>query len=149
MGFEVGRGLLGFDRADPQTAGTLASCAQAISALAGRRLMAMVEPFVSHRVDGAVRNDLTPDAMVKAISIASGLGTTSAYTWLKVPVVEDMERVMAASSLPAVLLGGEVAAVPDAMFGTWREALKRPTVKRIAAGLALLYPPDGDRATAG
>ncbi len=148
MGFEGGKMLLRVDPSAPATAGTLDSCAQAISALAGRRLMAMVEPFVSHRVDGAVRNDLTPDAMVKAISIASGLGTTSAYTWLKVPVVEDMERVMAASSLPAVLLGGEVAAVPDAMFGTWREALKLPTVKGIVAGRSLLYPPDGDVATA-
>ena len=43
---------------------------------------------------------------MKAISIASALGTTSAYTWLKVPIVEDMERVMAASTLPALVLGG-------------------------------------------
>ena len=43
---------------------------------------------------------------MKAISVASALGTTSAYTWLKVPVVEDMERVLAASTLPALILGG-------------------------------------------
>ena len=50
--------------------------------------MAMIEPFISHRVDGRVRNDLAPEAMIRAVAIASGLGTTSAYTWLKVPVVD-------------------------------------------------------------
>ena len=27
--------------------------------------MAMVEPFISHRVDGRVRNELTADAMIR------------------------------------------------------------------------------------
>jgi hypothetical protein len=148
MGFDGGKMLLRVAPDDPATADTLESCARAVTALASHRLMAMVEPFVSHRVDGVVRNDLTPDAMIRAIAIASGLGTTSAYTWLKVPVVDDMERVMAASSLPALLLGGEVAADRDAMFGTWREALKLPTVKGIVAGRSLLYPPDDDVASA-
>ena len=53
--------------------------------------VAMVEPFW---------NDTSPEGAMRAISIASALGTTSAYTWLKVPIVEDMERVMAATTLP-------------------------------------------------
>ena len=84
-----------------------------MSDLAARQLMAMIEPFISHRADGRVRNDLAPEAMIRALTIASGLGTTSAYTWLKVPVVKDMEQVMAASTLPALLLGGEVADDPE------------------------------------
>ena len=54
----------------------------------GTRLMAMVEPFISHRVDGRVRNELTAEAMIRAMTVAAGLGTTSAYTWLKVPIVD-------------------------------------------------------------
>ena len=73
----------------------------------------MIEPFIAHRDGGRVRNDLSPEAMMRAISVASGLGGTSAYTWLKVPVVPDMERVMAASTLPALLLGGEVPDDPE------------------------------------
>jgi hypothetical protein len=76
--------------------------------------------------------------------VAAGLGATSAYTWLKVPVVEDMERVMAATTLPALILGGEVSADPDAAFDRWRQALKLPTVKGLVIGRSLLYPPDGD-----
>jgi len=100
MGFDGGKMLLRIDPNDPATADTMQACARAVSDLAGRGLIAMVEPFIVHRVDGRVRNDTSPEAMMLALTIASGLGTTSAYTWLKVPVVRDMERVMAASTLP-------------------------------------------------
>uniref|UniRef100_UPI003557E4CD Cgl0159 family (beta/alpha)8-fold protein n=1 Tax=Actinomadura luteofluorescens TaxID=46163 RepID=UPI003557E4CD len=108
-GLDGGKMLVRVDESDPASVRTLEACAGAVSELAGRGLMAMVEPFISRRVEGRVRNDLSPEAMTRAITIASGLGETSAYTWLKVPVVADMERVMAASTLPALLLGGEVA----------------------------------------
>ena len=147
-GLDGGKMLLRIDPEDPATAPTMQACANAVSDLAGRRLMAMVEPFISHRVDGRVRNDLTPDAMTRAITVASGLGATSAYTWLKVPVVDEMERVMAASSLPALLLGGEVPEDPDAAFESWQKALALPTVKGIVAGRSLLYPSDDDVAGA-
>jgi hypothetical protein len=148
MGFDGGKMLLRIGPGDPVTADTMQACAQAVSDLAGRRLMAMVEPFIAHRVDGRVRNDLSPEAMILALTIASGLGTTSAYTWLKVPVVEDMERVMAASTLPALLLGGEVPDDPEAAFARWRKALRLPNVMGLVAGRSLLYPADGDVAAA-
>jgi tagatose-1,6-bisphosphate aldolase len=148
MGFDGGKMLLRIDPDDPATAATLEACARAVSDLAGRKLMAMVEPFITHRVDGRVSNDLSPEAMIRALTIASGLGTTSAYTWLKVPVVADMERVMAASTLPAVLLGGEVPDAPELAFAGWHKALRLPNVMGLMAGRSLLYPADGDVAAA-
>jgi len=147
-GFEGGKMLLRIDPDDPATVATVEACAQAVSALAEHKLMAMVEPFISHRVDGRVRIDLTPEATIRAMTVAAGLGRTSAYTWLKVPVVDDMERVMAATTLPAVLLGGEVGAARDAAFESWRKALKLPTVQGLVIGRSLLYPPDDDVAAA-
>jgi hypothetical protein len=148
MAFDGGKMLLRIDPDDPATAATLQACAHAVSDLAARRLVAMIEPFISHRVEGRVRNDLSPEAMMRAIAIASGLGTTSAYTWLKVPVVPDMERVMAASTLPALLLGGEVLDDPQSAYAGWRKALRLPNVKGLVAGRSLLYPADDDVATA-
>lgn len=58
-----------------------------------------------------------------------------------------MERVLAASTLPAVLLGGEVTD-PDAAFASWQEALALPTVQGLVVGRSLLYPHDGDVAKA-
>ncbi|HEX2134156.1 MAG TPA: aldolase [Actinophytocola sp.] len=148
FGFDGGKMLLRVDLADDRTAGTLESCARAVSELADHGLVAMVEPFLSHRVDGRLRNDLSVAAATKAITIASGLGHTSAYTWLKVPVIgdggEDMARVLSATTLPTLLLGGEVSADADATYARWEKALAHPTVRGLVVGRSLLYPPDGD-----
>jgi DhnA family fructose-bisphosphate aldolase class Ia len=143
-----GKMLLRIDPADAGTATTLESCAKAVSALARHGLMAMVEPFISHRVDGLVHNELTPEAMTRAMTVAAGLGATSAYTWLKVPIVEDMQRVMAATTLPSLILGGEVSQDADGAYARWAKALALPTVQGLVIGRSLLYPPSGDVAAA-
>jgi hypothetical protein len=146
MGFDGGKMLTRIALDDPATAATLESSARAVDALADRRLVAMVEPFLSRWQDGRVRNDLSPDAVVTSVSIASGLGRRSAYTWLKLPVVPEMERVVAATTLPVVLLGGDAGAADDqrAVFDAWRGALRLPGVQGLVVGRSLLYPADGD-----
>jgi hypothetical protein len=57
------------------------------------------------------------------------------------PVVPDMERVMAASTLPTLLLGGEVPDDPESAYAGWRKALRLPNVKGLVAGRSLLYLP--------
>ena len=148
MGFDGGKMLFRIDPDDPATAVTMQACARAVSDLAGHGLMAMVEPFISHRVDGRIRNDLSPEAVIRSIAVAAGLGNTSAYTWLKLPVVDDMERVLAATTMPVLLLGGEVSADQGAAFESWRKALQIPTVHGLVIGRSLLYPPDDDVAGA-
>jgi hypothetical protein len=148
MGLQGGKMLLRIDPDDPATAPTLAACAQAVGALASRGLMAMVEPFISHRIDGRIRNDLSTEAVVRSATVAAGLGWSSAHTWLKLPVIEDMEPVLAATTLPVALLGGEVAADQDAQFALWGKALAHPQVRGMVVGRSLLYPPDGDVAGA-
>ncbi|HEY7271880.1 MAG TPA: aldolase [Actinoplanes sp.] len=147
-GFEGGKMLLRIDPDDHGTVATLESCGRAVSDLAGHGVMAMVEPFISHRVDGRIRNELTAEAMIRAMTVSAGLGTTSAHTWLKVPIVDEMERVMAATTLPALILGGEVTADSDAVYAQWSKALALPTVQGLVIGRTLLYPPGGDVATA-
>jgi hypothetical protein len=146
--FDGGKMLIRIDPDDPATVRTLDACSTAVSELAAQKLIAMVEPFISHRRDGKVRNDLSPEAMMRAITVASGLGNTSAYTWLKVPYVDDMERVMAASTLPALILGGEVAPDQNAVMASWRKTLELPTVRGFVIGRSLLFPPDDDVAGA-
>lgn len=148
MRFQGGKMLMRIDPGDDASVRTVESCGHAVSALSRRRLIAMVEPFLSRREDGVVTNDLTADAMVRAATIAAGLGVSSAYTWLKVPIVPDMERVMAATTLPALILGGEVQADVDAVYASWRRALALPTVQGLVVGRQLLYPPGDDVAAA-
>jgi len=148
MGFDAGKMLCRICLDDPATAATLESCGRAVTQLAGRRLVALVEPFMCDRAAGGVRNQLTAEAVIMAASVASALGATSAYTWLKVPVVPGMERVMAATTLPALLLGGDPHGAPEETYSRWEQALALPGVRGLVVGRALLYPPGDDVASA-
>ncbi|MDO0934979.1 aldolase [Streptomyces sp. DG2A-72] len=147
MGFDGGKMLTRIALDDAATPSALVNTARAVDELNDRRLIAMVEPFISAWQDGKIRNDLSTDAVIKSITIASGLGRRTAYTWLKLPVVADMERVLASSTMPALLLGGEVKD-PDAAFVSWGKALKQPTAQGLVVGRSLLYPSNGDVAGA-
>ena len=133
---------------DPGTVATLESTGHAVSQLAERRLMAMVEPFMSVVDGGRVTNLLDPESTIRSMHIAAGLGSSSAYTWLKLPVVEEMDEVLAATTLPVLLLGGEVADDQQGQFALWEKVLANPHVKGMVVGRSLLYPPDGDVAAA-
>ena len=133
---------------DPGTVATLESTGHAVSQLAERRLMAMVEPFMSVVDGGRVTNLLDPESTIRSMHIAAGLGASSAYTWLKLPVVDDLARVMEATTLPTLLLGGDPQADPEVTYASWGKALELPAVRGLVVGRALLFPPDGDVAAA-
>jgi hypothetical protein len=147
-GLDGGKMLLRIDLDDHGTANTLAACAAAVSELAAAGRIAMLEPFMRRRVGDRSTNDLTTEAVIRSMGIASALGASSAYSWLKVPVVNDMSRVAEAATLPLVLLGGEQNDQPDQMFARWAEALQLPGVKGLVVGRNLLYPPNDDVVTA-
>ncbi|WP_042391773.1 Cgl0159 family (beta/alpha)8-fold protein [Streptacidiphilus carbonis] len=146
LNFDAGKLLLRIDYDDPGSVTTMLSAARAVDEMAERRLPLFVEPFISRRVDGKVVNDLSAEVVTRSIAIASGLGGTSAYTWLKVPVTDDpddMAAVMETSTLPSVLLGGEVNGDQEGAYEKWRKALRLPTVQGMMVGRSLLYPADG------
>jgi len=147
-GLEGGKMLTRIDLDDPGTVTTLEASASAVTELAEHGLMAMVEPFLSTRRDGRVTNLLDPDSTIKSMHIASGLGATSAHTWLKLPVVDNLARVMDATTLPTLLLGGDPQGDPQDAYVSWGRALDLPAVRGLVVGRALLFPPDGDVAAA-
>ncbi len=142
-----GKMLCRIDLNDVGTVATMAACSRAVDELAAHGLIAMLEPFMSSRIDGKVRNDLSPDAVIKSIHISQGIGSTSAYTWLKLPVVDEMDRVMEATTLPTLLLGGDPTD-PDEAFASFEKALALPSVRGLIVGRTLLYPSDDDVSSA-
>jgi DhnA family fructose-bisphosphate aldolase class Ia len=147
-GFEGAKMLLRVDLEDPATVATLERCGEAVSALNRAELIAMVEPFMSSRFGGKIINDLSPDGVIKSVHIAQGLGASSAYTWMKLPVVHEMERVMDATTLPTLLLGGDPDSAPDETYAAWQAALALPSVRGLVVGRTMLYPADDDVAKA-
>ncbi|MFJ9179173.1 deoxyribose-phosphate aldolase [Streptomyces sp. NPDC102360] len=145
QGLDGGKTLTRICLDDPGTVRTLEATAAAVTSLAEHGLMAMVEPFLTVRQDdGGPHNLLDPDSVIRSIHIASGLGASSAYTWLKLPVVDELERVLDATTLPTLLLGGDPQGDPHDTYASWGSALELPAVRGLVVGRALLYPPDGD-----
>src|SRR4051812_21493835 len=142
--FEAAKMLNRFDLDDPGTVVSMEAAGRAVTELARAGVIAMLEPFLSRRVEGRVVNDLSADAVIKSVHIAQGLGATSAYTWLKLPVVAEMERVMAATTLPTLLLGGDPSGRLEETYASWRAAMTLPAVRGLVVGRTLLYPPDDD-----
>ena len=147
-GLDGGKMLTRICLSDPGTVATLESTGHAVSELAERGLMAMVEPFMSVIHGGRVTNLLDPENTIRSIHIAAGLGASSAHTWLKLPVVDELARVMEATTMPTLLLGGDPQGDPADTYAAWGKALELPAVRGLVIGRALLFPPDGDVAAA-
>ena len=113
--------------------------------LADRKLLNMIEPL-PYVIDdaGRARLDSSTERLIKVVAIASGLGSSSAYTWLKLPASPDMDQVAGATSMPIVMLGGDPGADAARTFAGWKAAMKEPNVRGLVAGRALVYPEDGD-----
>lgn len=140
--------LVRINLADPGSVATIEAAARAIDQAAAAGVPIMLEPFMSEWRDGTIVNDLSTEAVVKSVAITSGLGNSSAYSWLKLPVVPEMERVLAATTMPTLLLGGDPSTSPDETYASWGDALALPGVRGLVVGRTLLYPPDGDVAGA-
>lgn len=150
MGLNGGKMLVRILDDDPGSIATLEACAQAVTSLAGKGLVAMVEPLPAFRDDeDRVRISSDMDHIVAAVAVASALGATSAYTWLKLPAAPDPDAMMAATTLPALLLGGDPGPDSEALIAAWKRAMDIPNVRGLVAGRSLLFPPDGnvERAT--
>lgn len=147
-GLDGGKMLTRIALDDFGTVATLEASARAVTELAELGLMAMIEPFLSQRRDGRVTNLLDPESTIRSIHIAAGLGASSAHSWLKLPVVDDLPRVMDATTLPTLLLGGDPQGDPHDTYASWGRALELPAVRGLVVGRALLFPPDGDVAAA-
>ncbi|WP_174183973.1 Cgl0159 family (beta/alpha)8-fold protein [Nocardia barduliensis] len=143
-----GKMLLRLVDSDAGTVPTLQACARAVSALAAHELMAMVEPLPYHRDDaGALVMSKDALSLSRAITVASGLGVTSAYTWLKIPAPHDIS-VLDATTLPVLVLGGAPSGDQAVDRALWGGALGHDVVRGLVVGRTLLYPPDGDVARA-
>ena len=148
-GLDGGKVLLRLADTDAGTAPTLEACAHAVTEMADLQLPIMVEPLpYTAGSPGPAKMINDDDLLVKAVSIASGLGSSSAFTWLKVPASSQVERMMAATTLPGLILGGAPGNDPEAAYASWSRAMQVPNVRGLVVGRALLFPSDGDVAGA-
>lgn len=147
-GLDFAKMLNRINLSDAGTSNMMEISHRAVSEAVAAKLPIMLEPFMSEWVDGKIRNDLSTDAVINSIGIASALGNSSAYTWMKLPVVENMARVMESTTLPTLLLGGDPSGDEKELYASWEKALELPGVRGLVIGRSLLFPQDGNVAAA-
>jgi hypothetical protein len=144
-GLEGGKMLMRIDDDDAATAPTIEACSRAVTDLAKHKLMAMIEPLPYRRdADGKLVLCNDDASLARAMTVASALGVTSAYTWLKTPACDDPDTVYASTTLPCVVLGGLPGPDLQAQVKSWGRTLRQPVVRGLVIGRTVLYPDDGD-----
>lgn len=108
---------------EPASLKTMLASARAVTEMNSLGLPTFLEPLPVIKIENHYKVIKTADALAKIVGVASALGDSSRYLWLKLPYCEDYATVARATTLPILLLGGE--SVGDAT----------PFLRQVAAGL--------------
>jgi hypothetical protein len=140
-----GKMMYRLDPQDPASGRTLVACAGALNDLRRRKLAAFLEPLGVARGPNGYATAKDAATLVRQCGIASALGDSSLHLWLKVPIVEGLERVCRASTLPLLLLGGPARGTPEETLRDFADGLAAgPRVRGAIIGRNLLYPDGAD-----
>lgn len=136
---DAGKLLFRMDPESRDSSKTLKYCVDAINTLDEHRLPCFLEPLVPGN---------TVDELVRLVGVATAMGSSSLYRWLKLPMVDHFERIAAATTCPIVLLGGKTPGTPDELKRKIQISLSAgPNVRGIMIGRGVLFPDDGSDPT--
>ncbi len=143
---------------DPASLKTMLAAARAITELNALGLPMFLEPLPVVKTDAGYKVVKTADALARIVGVASALGDSSRYLWLKLPYCEHYELVTRATTLPILLLGGEstgdpihfmrqvagTVAMREVAAGPGRRLIVNGSVRGALVGRNVLYPGDED-----
>jgi len=129
----------------PDSLKTMLASAHAICECNALRLPMFLEPLPVARSDSGWSVKKDPQSLARIAGVASALGDSSRYLWLKLPYCAGFETVARSTSLPILLLGGESAGNPAPFLTELASALRSGSnVRGALVGRNVLYPGDGD-----
>jgi hypothetical protein len=133
--------LLRVDETEPASLKTLVASAQAINECNALALPMFLEPLPVTKTDKGYVVVKTAEALARLAGVASALGDSSRYLWLKLPHCDGYETVARATTLPILLLGGESAGDPSPFLRQLESAMSAgPNVRGALVGRNVLYP---------
>ena len=135
---------------DTASGRTILACADAVSQCVRADLTAFLEPLPVKRVRGKYVVQRTVADLTGMVSIAAALGASSLNTWLKIPSCKGLEQVARATTLPILILGGEVTGDPGPVLQDIRMAMQAgPNIRGALIGRNVIFPgPDDPRGMA-
>ncbi|QSO51331.1 hypothetical protein JZ785_21245 [Alicyclobacillus curvatus] len=135
MNLDAGKLLLRVDPTSYDSAKTVRYCVEVLEALDNLHLPCFLEPLAVPQ---------STDALVSLVGVASGLASTSRNRWLKLPMVDEFERVANATTCPILLLGGGNPGSTNQLIDSVQKCLKAgANVRGLMMGRGVLYPADG------
>lgn len=130
---------------EPGSLRTMLASARAITEAAELHLPMFLEPLPVAKTDKGYAVVKTKEALARITGVASALGESSRYLWLKLPYCEGYEVVARATTLPILLLGGESAGSPAPFLQQLASAFEAGSnVRGALVGRNVLYPGDED-----
>ena len=124
---------------------TVLAAAQAITQSNALQLPFFLEPLPVTKTDRGWTVVKTAEALAVMAGVASALGDSSRYLWLKLPYCDSYEMVARATTLPILLLGGESAGDPAPFLNQMASALHAgPNIRGALVGRNVLYPGNED-----
>lgn len=118
-----GKLMVRIDPKDAASVRTLERCAREIDACYALGVAVFLEAMLVERTPRGygVRSDA--ESLIQVAGVAAGLGTSTTATWLKLPYGPGYGRVAAATTLPILMLGGEVREDPGAVLEEFAEGM--------------------------
>ncbi len=140
-GLDGAKILLRVDAQEPASLRTLVASVQAINECNALHLPIFLEPLPVTRAGKGYTVIKTSEALARLAGVASALGDSSRYMWLKMPYCEGYETVARSTTLPILLLGGESAGDPAPFLRQLESALRAGTnVRGALVGRNVLFP---------
>jgi len=137
--------LLRIGDGDAGSLKTILMSAQAITECNALRLPMFLEPLPMVKGDAGWTVKKDREALARIAGVASALGDSSRYLWLKLPYCAGYETVARSTSLPILLLGGESAGNPAPFLTELHAAMQAgANVRGALVGRNVLYPGSED-----
>jgi len=130
---------------EPGSLKTMVASAAAINETNALQITMFLEPLPVIKTDKGYKVLKNAEALAKIIGVASALGDSSRYLWLKLPYCENYQLVARATTLPILLLGGESAGDPTSFLREVSQGMSSgANVRGALVGRNVLYPGEDD-----
>ena len=130
---------------EPDSLKTMLASAAAINELNALRIPTFLEPLPVMKSEKGYKVIKNADALAKIVGVASALGDSSRYLWLKLPYCDNYQIVAGATTLPILLLGGESVGDPTAFLREVAAGMSAgANIRGALVGRNVLYPGDDD-----
>jgi len=144
FGIDAAKMLLRVDFTSKESLKTIQYCAEGVRDMNTQNLPIILEPLpvVKHKNSYKVIKEADP--LIKLIGVTSALGDSSRNIWLKIPLTNDFERVVASTTLPIVILGGDRSGLAEHLAGIVEALAAGHQVRGVMYGRNVLYPEIAD-----